>query len=257
MHASATYYNTREIELAERLASTLPAPLQKSMFALSGSDSNEAAMAIAKKVTGRWEIASPHASFHGLSESPRQVTYGFGHKGLPPGPPGNFAMLAPYCYRCPVGHSFPECEVVCLDASLELLDVETSDGLAAVITEPLFSGGRGDRAATGLAAARCRSGSLPWRIVHPRRGPDRSREAGHDVGVRAGRRRARHRDRLEALRRRDLDQRRGHEPGHRGGDTAARLHVRPLTLERSTGVRGGSPRRWRSSTTRLSANARS
>ena len=141
MHASATYYNTREIELAERLASTLPAPLQKSMFALSGSDSNEAAMAIAKKVTGRWEIASPHASFHGLSESPRQVTYGFGHKGLPPGPPGNFAMLAPYCYRCPVGHSFPECEVVCLDASLELLDVETSDGLAAVITEPLFSAG--------------------------------------------------------------------------------------------------------------------
>ena len=72
MHASSTYYNVREIELAERLASTFPEPLQKSLFALSGSDANEAAMAIAKKVTGRWEIASPHASFHGLSESPRQ-----------------------------------------------------------------------------------------------------------------------------------------------------------------------------------------
>ena len=141
MHASATYYNAREIELAERLASTLPAPLQKSLFALSGSDSNEAAISIAKKVTGRWEIASPHTSFHGLSESPRQVTYGFGHKGLPPGPPGNFAMLAPYCFRCPVGQSLPDCDIVCLDASLELLDVETANGLAAVITEPLFSAG--------------------------------------------------------------------------------------------------------------------
>ncbi len=141
VHASSTYYNVQEIQLAERLASTLPSPLQKSFFGLSGSDANEAAIGIAKKVTGRYEIASPHASFHGLSDGSRQVTYAFGHAGIPPGPPGNFAFFTPYCYRCPIGHEYPDCDIRCVDASVELLDAQMSSGLAAVITEPLLSAG--------------------------------------------------------------------------------------------------------------------
>jgi 2,2-dialkylglycine decarboxylase (pyruvate) len=141
IHANSTYYNVQEIALAERLGETLPAPLRKSFFALSGSDSNEAAIGIAKKVTGRYEIASPHVSFHGLSDTPRAVTYAGWRRGLAPPAAGSFAMLAPYCFRCPVRHTFPSCELACLDASFELLDAETADGLAGVITEPLFSAG--------------------------------------------------------------------------------------------------------------------
>ena len=141
IHANSTYYNVQEIELSERLAGTLPAPLSKSFFGLSGSDANEAAIGMAKKVTGRYEIASPHASFHGLSDTPRAVTYAGWRAGLAPSAPGSFALLAPYCYRCPVRHTFPECGIACLDGSMELLDAETAGGLAAVITEPLFSAG--------------------------------------------------------------------------------------------------------------------
>jgi 2,2-dialkylglycine decarboxylase (pyruvate) len=141
IHANSTYYNVQEIALAERLAGTLPAPLRKSFFALSGSDANEAAIGMAKKVTGRYEVASPHVSFHGLSDTPRAVTFAGWRSGLAPTAPGSFAMLAPYCYRCPVRHTFPACGIACLDASLELLDAETAEGLAAVITEPLFSAG--------------------------------------------------------------------------------------------------------------------
>ena len=78
MHASSTYYNDQEILLAERLASTLPAPLSKCMFALSGSDANEAAIGIAKATTGRYEVASPHVSFHRLSDTPRAITHAGG-----------------------------------------------------------------------------------------------------------------------------------------------------------------------------------
>ena len=53
MHSSSTYYNVAEIQLSEKLASMLPAPLSKSFFALSGSDATEAAINIARKVTGR------------------------------------------------------------------------------------------------------------------------------------------------------------------------------------------------------------
>jgi 2,2-dialkylglycine decarboxylase (pyruvate) len=141
MHASSTYYNDQEILLAERLASTLPAPLSKCMFALSGSDANEAAIGITRAATGRYEVASPHVSFHGLGDTPRALTYAGWREGIPTPAPGNFALLAPYCFRCAVHHTYPACELACLDASMELLDAEVTGGLAAVITEPLFSAG--------------------------------------------------------------------------------------------------------------------
>ena len=141
IHASSTFHNTSEIELAERLVGTLPPPLTKCLFGLSGSDANEAALGMAKAATRRYEVASPHVAFHGLSDTPRQVTFAFGHTRLPPGLPGSHALMAPYCLRCPIRHTFPECELACLDGSMELLDAEASNGIAAIITEPLFSAG--------------------------------------------------------------------------------------------------------------------
>jgi 2,2-dialkylglycine decarboxylase (pyruvate) len=141
IHASSSLLNVEQIRLAATLASTVPPPLQKSFFLLSGSDANEAALAVAKKYTGRYEVASPHTSFHGLSESTRAVTFTGWHQGYGPYAPGTFGMLAPYCYRCPVQHTFPQCEFACLKASFELLDAECAAPPAAVITEPLFSAG--------------------------------------------------------------------------------------------------------------------
>ena len=141
MHASSTYYNTAEIELSERLASLVPHPLRKSFFGLSGSDATEAAINIAKKVTGRYEIASPHISFHGLGDTPRAVSFAGWHRGIPPSAPGNFAIFAPYCFRCPIHKSYPECGISCLSGSLTLLDAESAAPPAAVITESLFSAG--------------------------------------------------------------------------------------------------------------------
>lgn len=140
MHSSSTYYNVAEIRLSEKLASLLPAPLSKSFFSLSGSDATEAAINIAKQVTGRPEIASPHLSFHGLSDTPRSLSYAAWHKGIPPAV-GSFALMAPYCLRCPISHTFPACELACLSGSLELLDAETVAPVAAILTEPIFSAG--------------------------------------------------------------------------------------------------------------------
>ena len=68
LHAHSSHYNVKEIELASRLGSIMPRPLQKSLFGESGADANEMAMMIARKYTGGYEIASPHISFHGLSD---------------------------------------------------------------------------------------------------------------------------------------------------------------------------------------------
>lgn len=141
VHSSSTFYNTQEIRLAEKLVSLLPAPLNKAFFGLSGSDAAEGAINVAKKVTGRYEIASPHISFHGLGDTPRALSFAAWRNGIAPPAPGTFALIAPYCFRCPIGHTFPNCDIACLHGSLTLLEAETSDPVAAIITEPLFSAG--------------------------------------------------------------------------------------------------------------------
>src|SRR5690606_305523 len=81
IHSSCNWFNTKEIELAARLGELLPPELSKSTFLMSGSDSNEAAMNMAKVFTGRHEIASPVTSFHGLSDASRSVTFSGWHAG--------------------------------------------------------------------------------------------------------------------------------------------------------------------------------
>ena len=141
IHAHSSYYNDREIELAERLANLLPDRLQKSMFLQSGADANEAAINIARKYTGGFEIISPHTSFHGMSDTTRALTFAGWHRGYGPPQPGMMAMLAPYCYRCPINLVPESCGIACLDASFELIDAQTSSRPAAVLTEPIFSAG--------------------------------------------------------------------------------------------------------------------
>jgi 2,2-dialkylglycine decarboxylase (pyruvate) len=119
----------------------MPRPLQKSLFGESGADANEMAMMIARKYTGGFEIASPHISFHGLSDSTRAVTFSGWHAGHGHLPGGTYAIIAPYCYRCPLNQTFPGCKLACLKTSFELLDAQTTGRPAAVITEPLFSAG--------------------------------------------------------------------------------------------------------------------
>ena len=141
IHAHSSYFNDKEVELAERLARIMPEPLRKSLFLQSGADANEAAVSIARKYTGGYEVASPHVSFHGMSDSTRALTFAGWHRGYGPLAPGTLAMVAPYCYRCPLKQTYPDCGIACLDTSFELLDAQTTSHPAAVITEPLFSAG--------------------------------------------------------------------------------------------------------------------
>jgi 2,2-dialkylglycine decarboxylase (pyruvate) len=141
LHAHSSHYNVKEIELASRLGAIMPRPLQKTLFGESGADANEMAMMIARKYTGGFEIASPHISFHGLSDATRAVTFSGWHAGHGHLPGGTYAMVAPYCYRCPLGQTLPSCKFACLKTSFELLDAQTTGRPAAVITEPLFSAG--------------------------------------------------------------------------------------------------------------------
>ena len=141
IHSHMSMFNDREIILAARLAEITPDGMDRSMFLTSGSDSNEAAMAIAKRYTGGYEIASPAVSFHGMNDSTRAVTFSGWHEGYGPYAPGHYPILAPYEYRCAYCKDRGGCDYTCLNTSFDLLDAQADGQLAGVITEPLFSAG--------------------------------------------------------------------------------------------------------------------
>src|SRR5262245_31995780 len=55
------------VELARRLADSLPAPLTRMMLLTTGAESNEAAIKMAKVATGGYEIVAFDRSWHGMT----------------------------------------------------------------------------------------------------------------------------------------------------------------------------------------------
>ncbi|MBS1682722.1 MAG: aspartate aminotransferase family protein [Bacteroidetes bacterium] len=60
--------------LAQKLSKVLPAPLNCSYFVNSGTEANEAALKLAKRVTGRTEIISCKKSYHGSTHGSMSVS---------------------------------------------------------------------------------------------------------------------------------------------------------------------------------------
>ncbi|MDD1772742.1 MAG: aspartate aminotransferase family protein [Methanomassiliicoccales archaeon] len=74
IHVSNLYLVKEQADLAEAVASIVPAPLGKSLFCNSGAEANEGALKLAVKHTGRSRIVSCHNSFHGRTSVTLSVT---------------------------------------------------------------------------------------------------------------------------------------------------------------------------------------
>jgi 2,2-dialkylglycine decarboxylase (pyruvate) len=130
------------VDLARRLAGTLPAPLEKALLLTTGAESNEAAIRMAKLVTGKHEIVSFARSWHGMTQAAASATYSTGRKGYGPSAPGNFAIPAPNTYRPDFTH--PDGTLDWrrqLDFGFDLIDAQSVGSLAACLVEPILSSG--------------------------------------------------------------------------------------------------------------------
>ncbi|WP_037366679.1 aspartate aminotransferase family protein [Amycolatopsis orientalis] len=119
------------VDLARRLAETLPDPLEKALLLTTGAESNEAALRMAKLVTGKHEVVSFARSWHGMTQAAASATYSAGRTGYGPGAPGNFAIPVPS------GPDWPRQ----LDLAFDLIDAQSVGSLAACLVEPILSSG--------------------------------------------------------------------------------------------------------------------
>ena len=129
------------IDLGEALGSLSP-DLSKVLLLTTGAESNEAALRMAKLVTGGWEVIGFAQSWHGMTGAAAAATYSTSRRGYGPAPVGSMAIFAPNAYRprflTASGGLDWHAE---LEDAFDLVDRQTTGGPAAFIAEPVLSSG--------------------------------------------------------------------------------------------------------------------
>ncbi len=137
------------ILLAERLVKILPAGLVKVFYSDNGSTSVEVALKMAfqywvhKGERGRTAFLSLNNGYHG--DTLGAVSVGgidIFHSTFKPLLFKTYRAPSPYCYRCELGRSYPECKLACLSVMEELLSKHSHE-IAALIIEPLVQAAGG------------------------------------------------------------------------------------------------------------------
>lgn len=138
------------VELAERLCAMFPPAwgLNHVMFASGGSEANETNVKLVRLYRAlrgegrRTTIVARHHGYHGLTIATMTATgimpmrWNFG-----PEAPGFTHIAAPYCYRCELDLTYPDCRLACAEELAACVEREGPDTVAAVIVEPVIGAG--------------------------------------------------------------------------------------------------------------------
>jgi adenosylmethionine-8-amino-7-oxononanoate aminotransferase len=131
-------------ELADLLVRLSPPELNRVFFVNSGSEAVEAAIKLARQFwwatghQGKSRIISRQPSYHGATLGALSCT-GYSPLNIP------FQAMtmhsprvsAPFCYHCPLGKTYPECEMACAWELERAIATYGPDNIAAFIAEPI------------------------------------------------------------------------------------------------------------------------
>lgn len=129
------------VNLAERLAKLAPG-LDKVILLSTGAEVNEAAIRLAKLVTGKHEVVAFSKSWHGMTGAAASATFSAGRKGYGPAAVGSLAIPPPNPYRPRFARADGTLDWQSeLDDAFGLIDSQSTGNLAAFIAEPILSVG--------------------------------------------------------------------------------------------------------------------
>ncbi len=137
VHTSTAYLIRPQVELAERLTGSAPIDVPKAFFVSSGTEAIEAALMMAATMRRSNEIIALRNSYHGRSFGAVGVTGNRFWSASSFAPLNVSYALAPYCYRCPFGLTYPDCGVACAEDVRNVIDTTTTGEPAAMIAETI------------------------------------------------------------------------------------------------------------------------
>ncbi len=142
------FANEPAIRLANVLAGIAPGRINRFSFFCDGSEAVEAAMKLAKHYhhfrgeKSRFKIISRRGAYHGVTAGAlralgsvlpmRQI--------MEPLVPGTIFVDSPYCYRCPLHLTYPDCDLACARDIERTIEFENPEQVSAFIGEPIQQG---------------------------------------------------------------------------------------------------------------------
>jgi len=124
--------------LAKLLAEITPGDIKKTFFSTSGAEANEGAIKLARMASGKEKIIARWRTYHGSTMGAMALSNDFRNWACEPSIPSVVHCLDPYCYRCPFGLTYPNCDLRC---AKHLEDVIRFEGgakrVAGFIAEPI------------------------------------------------------------------------------------------------------------------------
>lgn len=137
-------------DLAALLEKLAPGDISWTFFVNSGSEATETAQKMAVQYwreAGRPEktvVLSRRLSYHGITLGALSLS---GHRTrrslFEPLLSPNAVVVPPYCYRCPLGKTYPECELACADDLQQTIDRLGAERVAGFAVEPVIGAAGG------------------------------------------------------------------------------------------------------------------
>jgi 4-aminobutyrate aminotransferase-like enzyme len=137
VYTSSMYSTIPYAALTKRLAEIAPTGLSSSFIVNSGSEANEAALFMARKYTSNPYIIACQRAYHGRTTLTREIS-SVGWRTVPESHPSGVRFTPyGYCYRCPFGREYPDCDIECARYLREVIRTQTNNRIAAFIAEPI------------------------------------------------------------------------------------------------------------------------
>ncbi len=142
------FANPRAIELAETVAGLTPDGIDNFLFVCDGSEAVESGMKLAKQYhycrgeRDRFKVISRRGAYHGVTSLALRAlgTVLRMRQSMEPLAPGSIFVESPYCYRCPLHLSYPDCDLVCARDVRGVIEFEGPEQISAFIGEPIQQG---------------------------------------------------------------------------------------------------------------------
>ena len=140
--------NPTAVQLAKLLSEISPGNLNTIKLLSGGSEATEGAMKMARQYYAqrghpkKYKVISLYTSFHGATMGALAAT-GFKRRKsvFEPLLEGFIHVHPPYCYRCPFGQEYPDCEITCAKIMEKTIEIEDPETIACMIVEPIINTG--------------------------------------------------------------------------------------------------------------------
>ena len=142
------FSNMPAMKLAKVLAEIAPGKINRFFFVCDGSEAVEAAIKFAKHYhyykgdKNRYKMISRRGAYHGVTGRALSVlgTVLPMRQIMEPLTPGTVFVASPYCYRCPLHLTYPNCDLACAKDIERVIEFEDPEQISAFIGEPIQQG---------------------------------------------------------------------------------------------------------------------